>query len=205
VLWGTCARRGHTICAAQNAACGLAKSRTAGGSSGGRRAPASEMQCRTARPGPSPSAEKAWIRSGASTRAHRGTACRLTPLRPQERNRLITAQGHPRAVFRRAIERGNLLVAETTLREIGRPSSEELLLLTSLIVAKQPERGRRVAARWLERYLAATAEITIDDASLLASLLAALGGPRHEQALAALLDMTARAFGSGSPAAVGSG
>jgi hypothetical protein len=32
----------------------------------------------------------------------------------------LTAQGHPRATFLRAIERGNLLVAETTAREIGR-------------------------------------------------------------------------------------
>jgi hypothetical protein len=33
-------------------------------------------------------------------------------------------------------------------------------------------------------------ERSIDDAALVASLLSALGGPRHEQALAALLDMT---------------
>jgi hypothetical protein len=105
----------------------------------------------------------------------------------------ITAQGHPRAVFRRAIDHGNLLVAEMTLRELGRPSSEELLLLTALICQKQPERGRRVAARFLERYLATTAGVTIEDAALVASLLAALGGPHHEQALVALLDMTGRA------------
>jgi hypothetical protein len=77
-----------------------------------------------------------------------------------------------------------------TLREIGRPSSEELLLLTPLICRKQPERGRRVAARFLERWLGGVPERSIDDAALVASLLSALGGPRHEQALAALLDMT---------------
>jgi hypothetical protein len=38
---------------------------------------------------------------------------------------------HPQAVFRRALERGNLLVAETTLREVGRPTLEELLLTAS--------------------------------------------------------------------------
>ena len=32
----------------------------------------------------------------------------------------MTAQGHPRTVFRRAIERGNYLVAITTAREVGR-------------------------------------------------------------------------------------
>jgi hypothetical protein len=81
-------------------------------------------------------------------------------------------------------------VAEATLREIGRPSTEELLLLTALICQKQPQRGRRVAARLLERHLAHTAAITIDEVALLAALLAALGTARHKQALAALLDMT---------------
>lgn len=80
-----------------------------------------------------------------------------------------------------------------TLRELGRPSSEELLLLNALICRKQPERGRRVAARFLERYLASTGGATIEEAALVASLLAALGGQRHEQALAALLDVTERA------------
>jgi hypothetical protein len=105
----------------------------------------------------------------------------------------ITAQGHPRAVFRRAIERDNLLVAETTLRELGRPSAEELLLLTALICRRQPDRGRRVAARFLERYLESTPGARIDDASPVAALLVRLGGRRHDQALAALLDMTGRA------------
>jgi hypothetical protein len=77
-----------------------------------------------------------------------------------------------------AIERDNLLVAETTLREFGRPSTEELLLLTALICRKQPERGRRVKARFLERYLQNAPSATIDDASLVATLLAALGARR---------------------------
>jgi hypothetical protein len=34
--------------------------------------------------------------------------------------RRLTAQGHPRTIFRRALERGNLVLAEVTAREIGR-------------------------------------------------------------------------------------
>jgi hypothetical protein len=35
----------------------------------------------------------------------------------------MTAQGHPHAIFKRAVEHGNLLVAETILRsEIPRPT-----------------------------------------------------------------------------------
>lgn len=48
----------------------------------------------------------------------------------------MTAQGHPRAIFNRAIEHGNLLIAEATLRELGRPTLGELLELTVLIAFK---------------------------------------------------------------------
>jgi hypothetical protein len=58
----------------------------------------------------------------------------------------MTAQGHPRTIFQRAIERGNLVVAEATLRaEIPRPTLVDLLDLTALIAFKQPERHTRVA------------------------------------------------------------
>jgi hypothetical protein len=46
----------------------------------------------------------------------------------------LTAQGHPRAIFKRAIERGNVLVAEATAREIGL-SLEEALQLVVLYAA----------------------------------------------------------------------
>lgn len=53
----------------------------------------------------------------------------------------MTAQGGPYAVFKRAIERGNLLIAETTLRvEIPQPSLVDLLELTALIALKDPKR-----------------------------------------------------------------
>lgn len=105
----------------------------------------------------------------------------------------MTAQGHPRAIYQRAIERGNLLVAEATLRELGRPTPTELLELTALIAFKQPERFGRVAARWLQRWLEASADATLEDAALAASLLRALGGRHHGQALSTLRDMAEQA------------
>src|SRR5438105_5367003 len=102
----------------------------------------------------------------------------------------MTAQGHPRAIFQRAIERGNLTVAEATLRtEIPRPTLVDLLDLTALIAFKQPERHSRVAARWLLRYLQAVDDATIYDVAFITACLQALGGGRHEHALAALRDM----------------
>jgi hypothetical protein len=106
----------------------------------------------------------------------------------------MTAQGHPRTIFERAIEHGNLTLAEATLRtEIPRPTLIDLLDLTALIAFKQPERYARVAARWLLRYLEAVEDATVDDAALTASLLQALGGRRHAQALAMLRDMAEEA------------
>ena len=102
----------------------------------------------------------------------------------------MTAQGHPRAIFERAIERGNLLVAETTLRaEIPKPTLTDLLELTAQIAQKQPERFSRVAARWLLKYLQAVDDATIYDALFIATNLQALGGRQHANALTALRDI----------------
>jgi hypothetical protein len=104
----------------------------------------------------------------------------------------MTAQGHPRAIFNRAIERGNLLVAETTAREIGRVSLVESLALTALIAQKDPGRRSRAAARWLLRYLEANDQAGIEEAAMVATALAALGGPTHDAALALLIGMAER-------------
>ena len=104
----------------------------------------------------------------------------------------MTSQGHPRTVFRRALEHGNLLLAEATAREVGRLDLDEALELTALIAARDRERGRRYALRWLARWLE-EANGTIEDAVMVAGGLAALGGPRHEPGLAFL-----RSFKHGS-------
>ena len=106
----------------------------------------------------------------------------------------MTAQGHPHAIFKRAVEHGNLLVAETVLRsEIPRPSLGDLLELTALIAVKDPKRHARVAARWLQRWLDARDDATIYEVALAASLLLSLGGRYHGSALVALREMAASA------------
>jgi hypothetical protein len=64
-----------------------------------------------------------------------------------------TSQGHSLSIFRRAIERGNLTIAEATARELLRISLTDALELTILIARKDPRRHPRVAAHWLLRYL----------------------------------------------------
>ncbi len=83
-------------------------------------------------------------------------------------------------------------MAETTARQIGRVSLLESLALTALIAQKDPRRRSRVAARWLLRYLEAADQAGIEEATMVASSLAALGGPGHEQAHAALLSLVER-------------
>ena len=97
--------------------------------------------------------------------------------------------GHPRAVFHRAIERGNLLIAETTLRELGRPTLVELLELTALIAIKDRRRYERVAARWVFRYLQESDAASLADVQAVTLGLSALGGPRHDEALLSLRGM----------------
>jgi hypothetical protein len=63
----------------------------------------------------------------------------------------LTAQGHPRAIFHRAIERRNLLIAEMTAREIGSVSLDEALELVCLVAEKAPNRLDAYARRWLVR------------------------------------------------------
>ena len=83
-------------------------------------------------------------------------------------------------------------MAETSARELGRVSLVESLALTALIAQKDPRRRSRVAARWLLRYLEAADQAGIEEAAMVASSLAALGGDAHEQAHTALLSMVER-------------
>jgi hypothetical protein len=56
-----------------------------------------------------------------------------------------------------------------------------------------PERGRRYAVRWLRRLLEEDENLTIEETTLAAWALAALGSGGHDQAMATLSDMAERA------------
>lgn len=104
-----------------------------------------------------------------------------------------TSQGRPYAIFRRALERKNLLVAEATAKELPPLNLTDALELTVLIARKDPRRHPRVAARWLLRFLEENGEVTIAEATLAASCLAALVGNSYLEAAQALRDMTDKA------------
>jgi hypothetical protein len=101
----------------------------------------------------------------------------------------MISSGHPYAVFRRAIDGGNLLVAEATVRELRTLSLGDALELTILIGRKDPRRYTRAAARWLSLYLQQADGPTLEDATLIAGCLTALNGRQHEGAAATLRTM----------------
>ncbi len=109
--------------------------------------------------------------------------------------RAVTAQGHPRAIFKKAIERGNVLVAEATAREIGL-SLEEALQLVLLYAAYEPQKLERAALRWFGRYLDEGEGVSLLKAQVALSALAELRAGEREAAerlLVGLLDRMAKA------------
>jgi hypothetical protein len=92
----------------------------------------------------------------------------------------LTAQGHSRVQFRRAIASGNVLIAEVTAREFAL-SLEEALQLVLLYAAYEPAKLERAALRWFCRYLAEGKGVTLLGAHVALSALAGLRAEEREQ------------------------
>ena len=65
----------------------------------------------------------------------------------------LTAQPHPHARFRRAIERRALWLAEDAARELPSLPLEDALQLVHLYAERGSPKAERAALRWLRRYL----------------------------------------------------
>ena len=104
----------------------------------------------------------------------------------------MTAQGHPRAIFSRAIERGNLVVAEASAREVGNLTLEEALRLLFLYAEKEPIKYERAALRWLARYVKDGKAVSLLKAQLAASALAELRAGEREAAAKLLIELARR-------------
>jgi hypothetical protein len=105
----------------------------------------------------------------------------------------MTAQGHPRAIFSRAIENGNLVVAEQVAREVGNLTLEEALRLLFLYADKDPARYEKAALRWLDLYLEKGKAVTLLDAQLAVSALAELRAGDGQRAAKLLAELATRA------------
>jgi hypothetical protein len=83
-------------------------------------------------------------------------------------------------------------------RELGQVTLDERLSSLLWSCKKDQRRHSRYAVRWLRRLLEEYEHVTIEEATLAASCLLALGGPSNEHALASLVALAARAGGTTS-------
>jgi hypothetical protein len=78
-------------------------------------------------------------------------------------------------------------------KDLPQLSLADALELTVLVARKDPRRHKRVAARWLLRYLEEDPHATIEEAVLAAASLAALTGVAREEAAQTLRAAAERA------------
>ena len=107
--------------------------------------------------------------------------------------------GHTGTVFKRAIDRGNVVAAELALREAGEVDLGDALEFVVLVALGDRPRSRRMCVRWLERFVGETTGVEIESVVAVAGLLTALGGPDHIHAASALRDMAERETGAQRP------
>jgi hypothetical protein len=100
----------------------------------------------------------------------------------------VTAQEHPRAIFMRAIERGNVVVAEATAREIGL-SLDEALQLVLLYAAYEPAK-LEPGLRWFARSLYEGKGVSLLRAQIVLAALAELRAAEREAAAKLLSELT---------------
>jgi hypothetical protein len=115
------------------------------------------------------------------------------PSQAPEAGAASTSQGHPYAVFQRALQRRIVLSALAAAKDLPQLSLADALELTVLVARKDPRRHQRVAARWLLRYLEEDPHATIEEAVLAGSGLVALTGVAHQEAAQTLRAMAERA------------
>ena len=65
----------------------------------------------------------------------------------------VTSRGHAYAEFKRALDRGNLWIAEAVAREMPQVSLDDSLKLVHLYAEKESPKFERAAMKWLRRYL----------------------------------------------------
>jgi hypothetical protein len=106
----------------------------------------------------------------------------------------MTSQGSAHGRFARAIQQGNLLLAELAAREMGGLSLEDALDLTLLIAAQKPARLEAAAIRLHGRLELEAAVLTLAESQLfLAALTDLRSQPPPDETIALLRRLLRRA------------
>ena len=101
------------------------------------------------------------------------------------------SKGTPHGRFQRAVERRNVLAAESAARELGSLSLRDALALTVLLAEREPRRFDRAAVRWHGRFELELRGVSLLESQFALAALASLRGSQREQAartLRALLE-----------------
>ena len=108
----------------------------------------------------------------------------------------VPQKGSLHGQFQRAIERRNLLSAETAARDLGRLSLSDALALLLLIAAQDPDRFDRAAALWHARFVIEGRTVNLVDSEL---VLAAVATLRYRDSVAtSTLDELGRRYRIGN-------
>jgi hypothetical protein len=103
----------------------------------------------------------------------------------------VTSQGHPHALFRRALERRNVVSACTAASELEVLNLADALALCLLVRDRDPARFGRFALRWHARFCREIPQVGLDDGRLALDLIAAIGGTKPRAAAHALREFIA--------------
>jgi hypothetical protein len=88
----------------------------------------------------------------------------------------VTSQGHPYAIFRRALERRNLPSAWAAATELQVVSLADALALCLLVRDREPAKFARLALRWHARFCAETPAVDLETGRVVLDLLTGIGG-----------------------------
>jgi hypothetical protein len=93
------------------------------------------------------------------------------------------------ADFQRALERGNVMLAEVAARQLGHLSLESALRLLVLYIEKEPAKYERAALRWLGRYVTQGRHVSLLKAHLALAALSKLRAGDRESATKLLAEL----------------
>jgi hypothetical protein len=111
---------------------------------------------------------------------------------------LMTSEGSPYTIFRRALERRSLNGVRAAVRNLpGLPPLEDALVICLLLLDEEPERYEAASVRWLGRLLLEQPGMRLRHAELAASYLAALPDPARREAATEALGELGRTVGLG--------
>src|SRR5712691_1009241 len=112
---------------------------------------------------PAPATQDGQARHGRRGRSASTPACEHV---------FVTSQGHPYAIFRRALERRHVAAAWAAAADLPQLTLADALAFCFLVRDREPRRYGRLAVRWLARFCDEQAGVDMDEAALVAVHLA---------------------------------